>query len=270
MTHIGPYGGLIEIRSPKAPLPVNHHRPESSAVLLGGGMVAQRAPRASREWRWQFGPRDVPALQTLFALEDGVYGPPPWRWYDTVASRLNLLPSTVAACGMGPAPWRWLAPNAAALTAGGPVALPDGQRLAYRITPTTALTVPYRQGVADPVPVLPGRVYTASGHPTATGTVGLAWCDASGAVIATDAGEPATGRAWATATAPVDAAGVLVTLSTGTAWAGLQLTETPGPVAWQRGMGVPRVTMTGLSEQYRLVTSDVILRDASVTLVEVA
>lgn len=232
MTLIGPYGGLIEVRAPKGPVPITVERAVTATTTLGGNRIAQRAPRAGRSWQWDFTAADVTEFGHLFALEDGTYGLPPFRLYDIYAARLNMLPEYVACAGRGSDPWRWLAASSSALTVDGPMVLDDGQRLAYSIVPTETLLLPHRQGVPDPVPVIEGRTYTASayieGEP---GRVGLTWCNEFGGILDTDTSTLGTGRRVVTATAPSGAHGVLMRIECGTLTQALSLDGTPGSYA---------------------------------------
>lgn len=232
MTLIGPYGGLVEVRSARAPMKTTPARAGSEATTLGGNRMVQRAPRSTRSWVWDYTAADTPDISRLLALEEGAYGPGPYRWYDPLAARLNMLPEYVAACGKGEEPWRWLAGSSAALTVDGPVTLDDGQRLAYSIVPAETLLIPQRQGVPDPVPVVAGRTYTASAYiDGAPGRVGLTWCDQVGAIMDTDISTLGTGRRSVTATAPPGAHGVLQRIECGTLTQALSLDGSTGSYA---------------------------------------
>lgn len=232
MTLIGPYGGLVDVRSSRAPMKTTPTRATSEATTLGGMRVAQRAQRSARSWVWDFTAADIGDIAKLLALEDGSYGPGPYRWYDPLAARLNMLPEHVAAAGKGTEPWRWLAPAASALSVDGPVTLDDGQRLAYSMIPTETLLIPHRQGVPDPIPVVAGRPYTASAYiEGGPGRVGLTWCDQYGAILDTDTSTLGTGRRVVTALAPAGAHGVLMRIECGTLAQALTLDGSAGTYA---------------------------------------
>ncbi|CAM3460505.1 hypothetical protein [Stackebrandtia soli] len=214
-TLIGPLGAMVEVRSPRGPLPVTHTRPTSTVTLLSGLTVAQRAPEAGRSWEWRITAGSPADVAGLIALEQGVYGPPPWRWYDKMAAALNMLPPMVAAAGLGPEPWRHLADDASALAVTGPL-VADGARFAASIGPARILTVPVRDGAPDPVPVIEGRPYTAAYWlADASGRIALVWVDADGIEVGRDMSPFGTGRRTVTGTAPAGAAGVLVEIAVG-------------------------------------------------------
>lgn len=231
-TLIGAYGALHEIRSPRANLPLEIARPSSETILLSGRRVAQRSPLSAREWKWKFSAADVDDLAKLIGLEQGVYGNGPWFWYDKTAAKLNMLDDIVAAAGMGVEPWRHLAASSSAVIPAGAITLEAGHALAYSIEPTDMLTVPYRQGIPDPIPAVAGRTYTAAGYITGgPGYVGLLWCDANKAPMSTVLSAHTTGRATVTASAPAGAHGLLMAIQLGEPRQALTLDGTTGTYA---------------------------------------
>lgn len=259
-TRIGPFGHLVEVRSPGRPLPADIVRPSSTTTLLSGAVRSQRAPASSRRWTWNLPWGDSTDLSGLVALEQGVLGPPPWRWYDPMAAHTNMLPPAAAVPGLG-GDLTYLdgtVENAGAMTV-------DGVRLAWSVSGD--FTVPALDSDPDPVPVIEGRSYTASAYLDGAGTVTLKWVDDSGSEVSTvDAS--GSDRVSVTEEAPSGAAGALVTVADATRTSGLQLTEGP-LVGWFPGQGIPRVTIAGLGQIYRLVTGDSQRRDVTVDLVEV-
>jgi hypothetical protein len=165
-------------------------------------------------------------IDNLVALEQGAYGPGPFRFYDPFAAQTNMLPDVLAAAGTGPAPWRWVGYDKATALAGGPIELADGRTLAQSLIPQQTLTFPVRNNNADPIPVFPGRAYTASAHLAGgLGTISLVWTDAAGDIITSGAvmSDFTTGRISATGEAPVNAAGVLIRISAGDITSSLNL-----------------------------------------------
>jgi hypothetical protein len=182
-TWIGPFGALVEVRSPQRPLQMKTVRPTSELTLLSGRTVVQRAPGTSRRWTWDFPSGWQEELAALVALEQGVFGPPPWWWYDPMVAYTNMLPPQVASPGLG-----------------GDV--PDGAVPAGPVEVDGVRHVAAVEGawVTPTVPVLPGRTYTGSRY--GTGTLALRWVDADGVQVDRDQAVTVDGRLVAAGTAP--------------------------------------------------------------------
>jgi hypothetical protein len=255
--HIGPFGGLVGFRSPPVGTSVSVVRPSSSITLLSGRVVTQRAPASSRSWRMTIPKAAGDDVRHLLALEKGTYGPPPWWLYLPAVARSNMLPPAAGTPGLGGD----LTRLDGDVEAGVPV-LVDGGRHVWTVT--GVFVAPAEAGVADPLPVLPGRTYTASFF--GAGGVTLRWVDAEGVALSGD-GASGSGRTWVTAVAPVGAAGVLVEVAADGTVAALQLNE-GGLRSWTPGEGMPRVVISGLEQVYQLATATEQRRDVTVELVE--
>lgn len=219
---IGPLGQMIEVRSPTS-MPVSIDRPAASLTLANGQRATYRTPRHSREWQWNIPFSTDDEIDDLLALEAGAYGPGPWRWYDPMAARTNMLPDVVAACGTGPMPWRWLTDQPSNVTPTGPIQIGD-RTIANSIAPATTLRLPVRNGEPDPVPVIPGKTYTASVYVSnGDGRISLEWIGQSNTVISREQSAFSTGRISVTGEAPTDAVGATVMIETGTVGQALEI-----------------------------------------------
>lgn len=273
VTLIGPFGALLEVHA-GGRVPVQLVRPSSEVTTTSGTVRVQRAARSSRRWRWVIPYGTDQELSSLLALEQGVFGSPPWRWYDQMAAFGNMLPAETASPGLPGIVewWRWLGPEAA-LALAGPLTLADGRTVAQSATTAEQLSLPARASEPDPVPVIPGRIYAGSvqvADDTST-MLTLAWVDAAGAPTGTPAGgATAVGGRWSvTGVAPALAAGALVELTTDGRFAAGQLTEHVGPVFWQPGMGIPRVVISGGDLVDQIAEATDTRRDLNLELVEV-
>lgn len=241
------------------------NRPNARGVTLSGRQYTQQAPRTGREWTWSLPVNRVDILRELEALEQGVYGLAPWRWYDPWAAALNMLPPNAAVPGLALDLEDVV--GGVAVT-GDPMVLSDGtgRCVFFRAGVIDQLAAPARRSDVDPVPVLAERPYTASAYGLATDgdgwAVSLVWVDRDGAELNRDDGpiigpSPDVERADVTATPPADAAGVYVLVETGSVdvtgsvtgvgveVTALQLTETNRPVNWHPGLGIPHVSIPG-------------------------
>lgn len=269
LSYLGPFGCLRPIpclpRSIAAPSP----RPSSRGVTIWGVSFTQQAPRRASTWTLDIGPATPALIRDLEALELGSYGPPPWRWYNPFAAPLNMLPQGVAVPGS-----LYELENLGGIFDNDtpPDTLYDPDLcLAFSVrvsgNAVTGLPVtggmfaPAREGLPDPVPVIPTRTYTFTANGQAVTGSGwflrLHWVDRNGDTVSADDGTVVpfdavnATRAEVSAAAPTGAAGVLVevhnvdpndSVSSITA---LQLTETDAPVTWYPGMGMPRVSIPG-------------------------
>ncbi|MGH8878470.1 MAG: hypothetical protein ACRD0P_14185, partial [Stackebrandtia sp.] len=97
---IGPLGSMIEVSSP-AEMPVEVNRESVTKTLVSGQAVMYRATRSARTWTWSIPWASDDDIDNLLALEQGAWGPPPYRWYDPMAAATNMVPDVVAAAGVG-------------------------------------------------------------------------------------------------------------------------------------------------------------------------
>ena len=217
MMHIGPLGNLIAVRSP-ATFPSSPERAGKSLTLSNGQGRTYRSPRTKRSWTWGLDWATDEDVDNLIALEQGAFGPGPYRFYDPMAAVMNMLPDVLAAIGTGPAPWRWVGYSPTTALPGGPITLDDGRTLANSIIPQQTLTFPVRNNQLDPIPVFPGRTYTFTAHLAGgSGTLTLIWTDANGDPLIGGMASSLhdTGRIEVTGTAPAPAAGVLLSVAAG-------------------------------------------------------
>lgn len=269
-TLIGPFGQLLEVDAPTPGLVSLQERASRELQLISGAVRRQRAPRTARRWTWEIRVATGDEVSSLLALEQGVFGPPPWYWYDPVAAKLNMLSDRAASPGVGGAAW-WVAftDDPADVDLDGPVALDGGRTAPVGVVSNATLTVP-----ADVrIPVVTGRTYTGSMFVSGgDGTIALSWIDADGDPVGSPSSSGSgSGRRVASGQAPGGAAGIELTvdLASNVAAAGLQLTETTGAVPWHPGVGIPQVEVVGGPVGYRLITAQQQLRDLTLELVEV-
>lgn len=221
--YLGPLGRMVAVRTSQTS-PVEHTRAGAEYTLATGQRRTYRAPRSARRWKWDIPWATDSEIDDLLALEQGAYGPPPWRYYDPMAAATNMFPDVIAAAGSGTAPFRWFATAQSAVSVGGALDLPDGRRFPVSLSPNTTLQFPIRRGLPDPIPVFPGRPYTASAYvEDGSGTLSLLWRDVDGGSLGRVDSDSGTGRLVATGTAPEGAAGVLVEVSIGTPGQALSL-----------------------------------------------
>lgn len=262
--YLGPFGALRAFSCLPANIVSDVQRPNFRGSTLDGRAYTQQTPRSRRIWAWPIEVGDPATLRELFSIEQGVYGPPPYRWYDPWAAELNLLPQGATAPGsvfdLEQLSWNV---TTTTVTESSPVTTFNGLPVAYGVdlSEDGVLVVPGFEGHEDPVPVLPGRPYTftVSGLKTAgePWEIALVWVDGNQAEVAEDAAavpaDPAAQRGVLTGVAPAGASGVLAEVRAG-AYTGVQsltmfqLTETSEAVPWHPGQGVPRVS---LPEGYR-------------------
>lgn len=270
-TYIGPFGRLLAIDAPTPGMDGTVTRASREIQLITGTTRRQRAPKVARRWTWEIPLAKADELSSVVGLERGMFGPPPFYWYDPVSAFLNMLSDQASSPGLGgPDWWRPFTTDPADVQLAGPVDIDGGRTLASSIEPLATLTIP-----ADrELPVLEGRTYTASMFTgVADATVELGWIDAAGAPVGTPQSSGAgSGRRVATGTAPSGAAGatLTVTAATGGIVSGLQLTETPAAVPWHPGLGIPQIDFAGEAVSYRLITAQQQLRRVSLDLVEVS
>jgi hypothetical protein len=225
---VGPLGNLISVRSPQA-MPASQSRDSETLTLATGQVVQYRAPRSARTWQWSLPWATDDDVDDLLALEQGAFGPAPWRWYDPVAAATNMLPDVVAAAGIGEAPWRWFADRESLVSQGGSITLEDGRKLPQSISPNGTVQFPMRRNVdgvtaVDPLPVIPGRAYTLTlTLENGTGVLSLVWVDAAGELLSRVDTARDDGRLVASGTAPLTAAGCYGELSVGTPGQALSL-----------------------------------------------
>jgi len=270
-TYIGPFGNLLQIKCPTPGMSAPIERAGSEQFTLDGYRFIQRPTVAVRRWEMQIELATPDDVRHLYALELGVYGPPPWQWYNPAAAHINMLTPWLSAPGV-PGPRKWVSGSATALIYSAPNVME---------VPSAAL-----QALSPAVPVFPGRDYVASADildrpgGTSTGVLSMRWVDAAGATISTvtSAAETSPNRLVVTGEAPVNAAGVVLILdpnvSTTGRFGSIQLREgTTDDVEWHVGMGVEGVSIaTGLQQIYQEVYDDVrdgVVRSVSATLLEV-
>lgn len=269
-TYIGPFGNLLQIKCPVDPVPANIVRSGTEQFTLDGYRFVQRPPVALRSWELSFEFATPDDIAPLIALDYGVYGPPPWHWYNPAAAKVNMLTPWQSSPGI-PGPEVW-SPGATDLEYIGP-----------NILQITATAVSAE--TTSPVPVLPGRTYMASAQMldrpggTTTAVLSLRWVDAAGALVSSvsSAATVSPNRAVVSGVAPPTAAGAVLRVTPTAATTGrfgsALLVEGAADVPWHIGMGAESVTvMQGLGHIYREVYDDLregVVSQVAATLLEV-
>jgi hypothetical protein len=270
-TYIGPFGNLLQIKCPMDPVEAPIERGGTEQVTLAGIRYVQRPSNALRSWNLTIDLAQPDEIGSLIALEQGVYGPPPYHWYNPVAARLNMLTPGAAAPGIpGAMPWVSAVPaNALAVVGVNQLEVPSAAT----------------QAESPVIPVLADEEYTASADfldrpgGTTEGVISMRWVDAAGATISTSSSGTVTSpnRAVVTATAPSTAAGVVIVLNPTTATTGrfgsIMLRQASSDRTWHPGMGATAVSIpAGLGQQFQQAyddNADGIRRQLIVRLVEV-
>lgn len=252
-TYLGPFGNLLQIKCPIDPVEAPIERSGTEQFTLEGYRYVTRPSAAPRSWNITVDLANPDEVGPLIALEQGVYGPPPYRWYDPAAALVNMLTPGGAAPGIpGVQPWESAVP-ATPLVIVGPNSLD---------VPSAAT-----EAQLPAVPVLPGRAYVASAlfldRPGGTAAnLRMRWVDAAGATISTlSTAGVSPNRVVVTGTAPVNAAGAVLIFDPNTSTSGrfgsVQLREGTTDAAWHAGLGVGVVSLlSGLSRQYQQVYDD--------------
>ena len=270
-TYIGPFGNLLQIKCPIVGVAAPITRIGSEQFTLDGYRFVQRATVALRSWNITIDLATPDDIKELMSLEYGVYGPPPWKWYNPEAAYINILTPWLSAPGI-PGPKKWITgsmPN--------PLVYPGPNILEV---PAAAL-----QATSPSIPVLPGHSYVASVNlldrpgGTTEAILRLRWVDAAGVQISQINGSTTTSpnRAVVTGTAPVNAAGAVLILDPTTATTGrfgsVQLREGTADANWNVGMGVESISIaTGLQQTLQEVYDEVragVIRQITTTLLEV-
>lgn len=268
LSYIGPFGCLRPIACLPPQIEAPSPRPSSRGVTIWGVPFTQQAPRRASTYTLELGPATPELIRELVALEHGSYGPPPWRWYNPYAATLNMLPQGAAVPG---SLYELENLGGSVINDSPPTMFDPDLCLAYSVqvagNAVTGIAVtggafaPAREGLPDPVPVIPGRTYTFTANGQAVTGSGwftrLSWVNAAGEVISDSDGSviPASAlvatRGEVSAAAPTGAAGVLVGVHSVDddglvdSVTALQLTETAEPVTWYSGVGMPRISIPG-------------------------
>lgn len=256
---LGPIGALIPVWTTGVGLSTD--RPTSVVRTLGKAK-AFRGRASSREWSVSAEFGSSGEMGGLLWLAE--YGNPPFVWYPPDAVFGNVLEPAVA--GLVSGHHNGLEGALVEVEPGVWVksAVPDGG---------IAVSLPFRGGFVDPVPVIPGRTVTISAWLRGTSTrIDVAWRDVSGATISTSAGtassRPTLYRVSRTLTPPAGAAQVSITLH-GDQIAGPTVTFTDKVTPYSSGKGCKRAVVHGLSESLAVVTQQESLSGYSFTVSEV-
>lgn len=268
-TYLGPFGNLLQIKCPVDPVEAPIERNGTEQVTLAGIRYVQRPLNALRSWNLTIDIASPDDVGPLIALEQGVYGPPPYLWYNPVAARVNLLTPGLAAPGIpGTMPWTTLI--------GSPV-VPGVNQIEV---PAASL-----QAESPVIPILPNEPYTVSAQMlvrpggSTSGTVGIRWVTATGSTIieVRSSVTVSPNRAVRTHTAPANAAGAVVLLDPDTGTTGrfgsIMLRQASSDRTWHAGMGNSAVSIpAGLGQQFQQAyddSADGIRSQIQVRLVEV-
>lgn len=139
---------------------------------------------------------------------------------------------------------------------------------------TLSVRFPYRSGVVDPVPVVPGRKLTVAGWARgASFRITVFWTGIDGADLGNSVGADLshsvlTRVSW-TLTPPPGAAGMEVRFVGASQVAGPTVSLTSSVTPYSPGKGCKRAVVHGLSEALVLVTSPASLSSFSFTVSEV-
>lgn len=192
------------------------------------------------------------------------FGQPPFVWYSPDAVFGNILEPAVA--GLVSGRHSGLEGALVEVEAGVWVksAVPDG---------VSSVSLPYRSGLLDPIPVAPGRPVTVSAWLRGAATrIDVAWRDASGASISSSAGasssRPSFMRDSRTLTPPAGAVQMTLTLF-GDQCAGPAVSLTDAVTPYSPGRGCKRSVPHGLSDSLILVSQQSSLSGFSFTVSEV-
>jgi hypothetical protein len=250
-TYLGPLGGMVALKCPSGLRP-SSSRPMSTSVTLGGVSKAQMGPRTARTWDVSLDAVTPAELAGLAALVEGELGVGPFAFVDPWARVTNLMPPSATIFPEG-GPKTWGGPA----VPGGPVDLADGGRAPSSLLSAdgAAGILPYRRGLADGVPVVPGQVVTGSMYVSGPGTldVRLQFSTSVGGTFTTAAVKTVTNtgpelvRVDVTATAPDGAVAAVVRHAGATRIARPAITWTPTVLDWMPGQGAPRVVVPDLA-----------------------
>lgn len=232
----GPLGAMTDLVVAPAVAVVNG-RELKTTTTSRGVRWAQRARRNPRTWTVSRPWRD-PAWARLLSLAAHGVGGDMWL-YDRACARQNMLPAT-ASVGTG----------ASITTTDGPLG---------SVTWTT-----------QQVGVIPGRTYTISGWSGVSGTRTLTgqWRTKSGTLLGSVTLTGVSGLGSVTATAPVDAAYIL--LSRVGSWTGVRVHEGVADGGFFLTEGTPsRVAVADPQRTYQMITDDATATDYEVTIMEV-
>lgn len=246
---LGTLGRLIPIYSNPS-MKVSGIPARSFQTTLEGRVKAQVRPVGRRVWSLSAAYASPGELAALLDFANGVWGNGPFAWVPPTAPAINMLTPEVASCGPD-------AVRAAAVTAVGPLLLPDGSWAGRSL----ANSVPASWLMFGPstVPVVPGTQVTASAYLVGAGSkAGVQFFNAAGSPItqftSTASGVAGTAtRLSVTATVPELAVACVVYGSSATQGASPALTWTPQVNEWGPGEGcskaiveaVDRTALTG-------------------------
>jgi hypothetical protein len=255
---VGPLGSLLPVEFTTG-LERSAERPSSTRTTLGGRRKAQIGPRLHREIKVGHDLVNPEGIANLAAIVAGEFGPGPFCWVDEWAQVTNLLTPQASMLETG----TWATSSSAQVAVGGSVLLPGGGRAGRSLVvngSTDAVYFPYRDGVIDRIPVIPGRPVTASVYALgAVVNVRLTFVDAAGtgiysasAVTNPGLAGPTLMRCSAFGVAPADAVSCYAAVTGATRIARPAVTWTPEVTPWHVGRGIPRAIVTALDESARL------------------
>ena len=257
---IGPVGSLVPFLGPSSES-ISDDRAVSFADTLGRrkAFMGRKSPRT---WACELNaryPRELSGLRWLAS-----YGNPPFVWYPPDAVFGNILEPAVA--GLVSGRHNGLEGALVEVEPGVWVksAVPDGGG---------AVSLPYRGGALDPIPVIPGRPVTVSAWLRgASSRIDVAWRDVSGATISSSTGpassRPSLVRVSRTLTPPAGAVQMTLVFQCDQV-AGPSVSLTGSMTPYSPGKGCKRAVVHGLSESLAVVTQQESLSGYSFTVSEV-
>jgi hypothetical protein len=261
MAWIGPVGALLQLTGTST-LRSSSTRPTSYRTTLGGVRKAQLGPRAHRQLEVQHGAVRPAELAALAALVGGEFGPGPFWYVDPWAEVTNLLAPAASLLEPG----TWNSEEGTAVSA-GPHPLEGGGVVGRSVVPgslTDLIRIPYRNGSLDRLPVIPGRVVTASIH--ATGAVGevllrIHWLNVAGGSVGLSIAYHAVPgsdlhRIAVSGTVPPGAVAMYVSVLGATRIARPAVTWSEGVLPWFPGQGLPRAVISGLDQEAILAAAE--------------
>lgn len=256
---LGPIGALIPVWTTGVGLSTD--RPTSVVRTLGKAK-AFRGRASSREWAVSAEFGSSGEMGGLLWLAE--YGNPPFVWYPPDAVFGNVLEPAVA--GLVSGRHNGLEGALVEVEPGVWVksAVPDGGG---------AVSLPYRGGALDPIPVITGRPVTVSAWLRgASSRIDVAWRDVSGATISSSAGSASSRaslvRVSRTLTPPAGAVQMTLVFF-GDQVAGPSVSLTGSMTPYSPGKGCKRAVVHGLSESLAVVTQQESLSGYSFTVSEV-
>lgn len=252
-SYLGQLGRLVKLKCP-ASQSIDTAERYSYSQTLEGRVKAQVRPLSRRSWGVNVSTATPAEVGTLMAFAQGEWGNGPFVWVAEGAAVTNMLTPAVASCG----------PAAASYSAGasvvGPLALPDGSwagRSLLNSTPSSALYFG-----PPTVPVIPGRLVTASAYLVGAGAkCGVQFYTAAGVYISSASSAQAgvagvATRLFITATVPATAASCIVYGTLSTQGARPALTWTPQVMEWGEGQGCDKALISPPSRSLVLALDD--------------